>query len=214
MNPQLPLHPIPDDKQTALLAAAVQEFAAFGYASASTNHIVEAAHISKGLLFYYFGDKRGLYLYAAQTCIGELTRRFDERLGSAVSPDVFERLKQYALAKWSLVEEQPAAFEFLQEAVLDPPAELRDALAECTAESTAAAYQRLFQGIDTAAFRPGVTVEQAMRLLSWTFDGLGKQYAGLLKQRPLDLDRIRDLITADMDTYVALLRNGIETGQG
>jgi AcrR family transcriptional regulator len=214
VNPQLPLHPIPEDKRVAVLAAAVREFAALGYASASTNHIVEAAHISKGLLFYYFGDKKGLYLYAVQTSIGELTRRFDERLGAAASPDVFERLKQYTLAKWSLVEEQPAVFEFLQEAVLDPPAELRDALAECTAEPTAMAYQRLFQGIDTAAFRPGVTVEQAMCLLSWTFDGLGKQYAGLLRQRPLDLDGIQALITAEIDTYVALLRHGIETGPG
>lgn len=213
MNPHLPLHPIPGDKQTAVLAAAVQEFAAFGYASASTNRIVEAAHISKGLLFYYFGDKKGLYLYAVTTCIGELTRRFDERLGPMASPDVFERLKQYALAKWSLVEEDPSVFQFLQEAMFDPPAELRDALTECTAESTAMAYQRLFQGIDPAAFRPGVTVEQAMRLLSWTFDGLGRQYAGLLRQRPLDLDRIRELITADMNTYAALLRYGIETGQ-
>jgi AcrR family transcriptional regulator len=214
VSTQLPLHPIPEDKRTPLLAAAVQEFAAFGYASASTNHIVETAHISKGLLFYYFGDKKGLYLYAVQTCIAELTHRFDERLGPVISPDVFERLKQYTLAKWSMAEEDPSAFEFLQEAVLDPPAELREALAACTAEPVAAAYQRLFQGIDTTAFRPGVTIEQAMHLLSWTLDGLAKQYAELLRQRPFDLDRIRSLITADIDLYMTLLRRSIETGPG
>ena len=212
MSAQLPLHPIPKDKRAPLLAAAVQEFAALGYMSASTNRIVEAAHISKGLLFHYFGDKKGLYLYSVQTCIAELMRRFDERLGPTTSPDVFERLKQYTLAKWSLVEEDPSAFEFLQEAMLDPPAELREALATCTAEPVAAAYQRLFDGIDTTRFRPGVTVEQAMRLLSWTLDGLAKQYAGLLRQRPLDLDRIRGLITADIDLYMDLLRRSIETG--
>ena len=212
MSAQLPLHPIPEDKRASLLAAAVQEFAALGYVSASTNRIVEEAHISKGLLFYYFGDKKGLYLYAVQTCIAELIRRFDERLGPTTSSDVFERLKQYTLAKWSLVEEDPSAFEFLQEAMLDPPAELREALAACTAEPVAAAYQRLFEGIDTTAFRPGVTADQAMHLLSWTLDGLAKQYAGLLRQRPVDLDRIRCLITADIDLYMGLLRRSIETG--
>jgi len=204
-------HPsMPDCRRTALITAAISEFATAGYLAASTNRIVEAAHVSKGLLFHYFGDKKGLYVEAVQTCITDLIRRFDERLGPT-SPDLFERLRQYALAKWSLVEEQPSTFAFLQEAMTDPPAELRDALLASTAEITASTYRRLFQGMDTSAFRPGVTVEQAMRLLSWTFDGLGKQYTTLLRQQPLDLGSVRNVMFGEVDTYVALLRHGIET---
>ncbi|RIE17463.1 TetR/AcrR family transcriptional regulator [Candidatus Cryosericum septentrionale] len=204
-------HPsIPDGRRTALVTAAIREFAGNGYLAASTNRIVEAAGVSKGLLFHYFGDKKGLYLYAVQTCITEVMRRFDERLGPA-SPDLFERLRQYTLTKWSLIEEQLSTFAFLQEAMTDPPAELRDALLASTAEITASTYQRLFQGIDTSAFRPGVTVEQAMHLLSWTFDGLGKQYTTLLRQQPLDLASVRSVMFGEVDTYVALLRHGIET---
>jgi len=205
-----PHRPVADDRRTALITAAISEFATAGYLAASTNHIVEAAHVSKGLLFHYFGDKKGLYMDAVQTCITEVMRRFDERVGPA-SPDLFERLKQYTLTKWSLIEEQPLTFAFLQEALTDPPAELRDALLASTAEITASTYQRLFQDIDTSAFRPGVTVERAMLLLSWTFDGLGKQYATILKQQPLDLANVQSLIFAEIDTYVALLRHGIET---
>ena len=205
-----PHRPVADDRRTALITAAISEFATAGYLAASTNHIVEAAHVSKGLLFHYFGDKKGLYMDAVQTCITEVMRRFDERVGPA-SPDLFERLKQYTLTKWSLIEEQPLTFAFLQEALTDPPAELRDALLASTAEITASTYQRLFQDIDTSAFRPGVTVERAMLLLSWTFDGLGKQYATILKQQPLDLANVQSLIFAEVDTYVALLRHGIET---
>jgi len=205
-----PHRPVADDRRTALITAAISEFATAGYLAASTNHIVEAAHVSKGLLFHYFGDKKGLYMDAVQTCITEVMRRFDERVGPA-SPDLFERLKQYTLTKWSLIEEQPLTFAFLQEALTDPPAELRDALLASTAEITASTYQRLFQDIDTSAFRPGVTVERAMLVLSWTFDGLGKQYATILKQQPLDLANVQSLIFAEIDTYVALLRHGIET---
>ena len=205
-----PHRPAADDRRTALITAAISEFATAGYLAASTNHIVEAAHVSKGLLFHYFGDKKGLYMDAVQTCITEVMRRFDERVGPA-SPDLFERLKQYTLTKWSLIEEQPLTFAFLQEALTDPPAELRDALLASTAEITASTYQRLFQDIDTSAFRPGVTVERAMLVLSWTFDGLGKQYATILKQQPLDLANVQSLIFAEIDTYVALLRHGIET---
>jgi AcrR family transcriptional regulator len=204
-------HPFtPDGRRTALITAAISEFATAGYLAASTNHIVEEAGVSKGLLFHYFGDKKGLYLYAVQTCITEVMRRFDERLGPT-SPDLFERLRQYTLTKWSLIEEQPSTFAFLQEAMTDPPAELRDALLASTAEITASTYQRLFQGIDTSAFRPGVTIERAMLLLSWTFDGLGKQYTTLLRQQPLDLASLRSVMFGEVDTYVALLRHGIET---
>ena len=200
----------PDGRRAALITAAIREFAAAGYLAASTNHIVEAAHVSKGLLFHYFGDKKSLYVEAVQTCITELIRRFDERLGPT-STDLFERLRQYTLAKWSLIEKDPTTFAFLQEAMTDPPAELRDALLASTAEITVSTYQRLFQGIDTTAFRPGVTVEQAMLLLSWTFDGLGKQYTTILRQQPLDLESVQSVMFAEVDTYVALLRHGIET---
>jgi TetR/AcrR family transcriptional regulator len=205
-----PHRPVVGDRQTALITAAISEFATAGYLAASTNHIVEAAHVSKGLLFHYFGDKKGLYIEAVQACITEVMRRFDERVGLA-SPDLFERLKQYTLTKWSLIEEQPLTFAFLQEALTDPPAELRDALFASTAEITASTYQRLFQDIDTSAFRQGVTVERAMLLLSWTFDGLGKQYTTILRQQPLDLASVRSVMFAEVDTYVALLRHGIET---
>lgn len=208
-----PHQSIPDRRRTALVAAAISEFATAGYRAASTNHIVEAAHVSKGLLFHYFGDKKGLYLYAVQTCITEVMRRFDERLGPT-SADLFERLRQYTLTKWSLIEEQPSTFAFLQEAMTDPPAELSDALLASTAEITALTYQRLFQGINTSAFRPGVTIERAMLLLSWTFDGLGKQYSKLLRQQPLDLASVRSVMFAEVDTYVALLRHGIENDMG
>ena len=210
MQAASPHRSVADDRRTALITAAISEFATAGYLAASTNHIVEAAGVSKGLLFHYFGDKKGLYIEAVQTCIAEVMRRFDERLGPT-SPDLFERLSQYTLAKWSLIEKDPTTFAFLQEAMTDPPAELRDALLASTAEITVSTYQRLFQGIDTTAFRPGVTVEQAMLLLSWTFDGLGKQYTTILRQQPLDLESVRSVMFAEVDTYVALVRHGIET---
>ena len=204
---------VSDGRRAALVTAAISEFATAGYLAASTNRIVEAAGVSKGLLFHYFGDKKGLYVEAVRTCITELMRRFDERLGPT-SPDLFERLRQYALAKWSLIEEEPSTFAFLQEAMTDPPAELRADLLASTAEITASTYQRLFQGIDTSTFRPGVTVQQAMHLLSWTFDGLGKQYTTLLRQQPLDLASVRSIMFGEVDTYVALLRHGIENDMG
>ena len=53
------------------------------------------------------------------------------------STDVFQRLRQYALARRSLVEEDPSAFALLQEALSNPPAELQADLRAATAEIVA-----------------------------------------------------------------------------
>ena len=44
-----------------LLDEAIGEFASRGFASASTGRIAERAQLNRQLIYYYFGDKQGLY---------------------------------------------------------------------------------------------------------------------------------------------------------
>jgi AcrR family transcriptional regulator len=44
-----------------LLAAALQQFTARGYAATTVREIVEAAGVTKPSLYYYFGNKEGIY---------------------------------------------------------------------------------------------------------------------------------------------------------
>lgn len=68
------------EKQEAILAAAAQEFAAYGYAQASLNRILELAGISKGAAYYYFDDKADLYMTAV--------RHYSAEMMAAVSLDI------------------------------------------------------------------------------------------------------------------------------
>ncbi len=55
----------PQEDQTArirVLAAATQLFTQRGYAATSVREIVEAAGVTKPILYYYFGNKEGIYL--------------------------------------------------------------------------------------------------------------------------------------------------------
>jgi AcrR family transcriptional regulator len=49
------------DTRQSLLDAALKTFADRGYAAASVQDIVDAAHVSKPALYYYFTDKAGLF---------------------------------------------------------------------------------------------------------------------------------------------------------
>jgi AcrR family transcriptional regulator len=60
-----------------LLEAAVQLFANKGYPATSTREIVEAAGVTKPMLYYYFQSKEGLLAAA----LGHFIKPFHERLG-------------------------------------------------------------------------------------------------------------------------------------
>lgn len=59
-------------RQEAVLAAAGEEFAAYGYSGASLNRIIDAAGISKGVLYYYFDDKADLFASVVEEAVQRL----------------------------------------------------------------------------------------------------------------------------------------------
>lgn len=66
------------EKQDRIINGCMKVFAFCGYTHASTDEMVREAHISKGLLFHYFGSKPGLYHflydYAVRFVTLEITR--------------------------------------------------------------------------------------------------------------------------------------------
>lgn len=86
------LRNIPEDKKEAILEAALEEFAIGGYENASTNKIVEKAGISKGLLFHYFGNKKGLFIYVYNYYFEFLKRKLYIKVDTK-ERDILERVK-------------------------------------------------------------------------------------------------------------------------
>lgn len=58
---------LPEEKRQTVLDAALDEFAAHGYAASNMNRIVEAAGIAKGSFYQYFDDKKDLYFHVIET---------------------------------------------------------------------------------------------------------------------------------------------------
>lgn len=53
---------LPEERREAMMRASVAAFGQHSYKDASTEDIARSAGISKGLLFFYFRNKRTLYL--------------------------------------------------------------------------------------------------------------------------------------------------------
>jgi AcrR family transcriptional regulator len=59
-----------------LIAAAVDLFSARSYDQVAASDIAEAAGAAHGLLFHYFGSKRGIYLQAIREAVDQLDEAF------------------------------------------------------------------------------------------------------------------------------------------
>lgn len=90
---------LPSEQQQAILRAALDEFATYGFNAASLNRIIEVAGISKGSMYYYFDGKEELYAHVARVELGRLfetTGPFP--VPTARAPDTFwSTLEDYYL---------------------------------------------------------------------------------------------------------------------
>ncbi len=66
------------EKQLDILDAATREFAEHGFQNASFNRIIENAGLSKGAMYYYFDDKKDLFL--------TVLRRFQREIVAELPP--------------------------------------------------------------------------------------------------------------------------------
>jgi len=76
----------PEESRSAILKAAVGEFAEHGIAGARTDAIARAAHVNKALLYYYFKDKDALYEAVLDHVFGGLRDRVMPVLDGKLPP--------------------------------------------------------------------------------------------------------------------------------
>lgn len=68
----------PEAARARILAAAIADFAAHGFAGARMDRIAQSAAAAKGLVFHHFGTKEALYRAALEHIYGALRARQDE----------------------------------------------------------------------------------------------------------------------------------------
>jgi len=77
--PEVKSLPVPDSAvRERLLAAALQQFTSHGYAATSVREIVAAAGGTKPTLYYYFGNKEGIYRAIMDGALGPFETMLNE----------------------------------------------------------------------------------------------------------------------------------------
>ncbi len=95
----------PEVSREAILRAAVEEFAKFGIAGARTDRIAAASGLNKALMYYYFGDKEGLYQAALEYVFSGLAARLTKVLERDLP--ALEKLQLYVVTHFDYIAEHP-----------------------------------------------------------------------------------------------------------
>ncbi|MEM7154286.1 MAG: TetR/AcrR family transcriptional regulator [Myxococcota bacterium] len=128
------------ERREAILDAAAAEFGEHGFSRASYNRIIDRAGLSKGAMYYYFADKRDLYLTVVRDAVGGLWTGLTPMEPVAGPPEFWREVERMAIAAWGYMLSAPRAAA-LAPAFLKAPASAEDS--EVLAELTAQAAQWL-----------------------------------------------------------------------
>jgi AcrR family transcriptional regulator len=102
-----------------LFRVALKAFAEHGYAEVSVDEIVKAARTTKPMLYYYFGNKAGLYQAIGEQAFGTLREAYGP--AADASRDPLERLRAYVRADFATMRDNPDIARFIYRTAYSAP---------------------------------------------------------------------------------------------
>lgn len=190
---------LPEEKQRAVLNAAMEVFAKYEYKKASTDLIAAKAGISKGLLFYYFHNKKELYLtvyeYAKQQASAAA---LDPNLLTIT--DFFELISRAGMKKLKILAENPFIVDFSLRSFYSEKEEISDDLKVANSQTIDGSFAAYFGNIDFGKFKEDTDPEKILRMMVWLMDGYLHEQR--MKGKTLDLDEIE----AELDVWVKMFK--------
>lgn len=185
------------EKQDRMINGAIEVFAKNGYKHASTDDMVKAAGISKGLWFHYFGSKEGIYVFVYDYCVKYMLLELST-VADRKERDYFELAGQIALTRAKVHKSYPYLAYFLDEAAH----ETEESVVEKTAGSRKQ-YNERMQGLIGTAEIPTVP-DKAVRMRIEKL--LDYSISGIIRERTQE-NAGAEAIYKEIKAYIELVRD-------
>lgn len=161
---------LPEEKQQAILNAAMEVFGKNEYHRASTDLIALKAGISKGLLFYYFHNKKELYMYVYNYLIEVMKEQIVDTKFREIT-DFFELLEYSSREKARVLAKNPYIMDFAMHAFYSEKEDVSEDLKKMNTTQEEVLYEMYFGNIDRYKFKEDVDPHFIFKMLRWMADG-------------------------------------------
>lgn len=193
-----------EQKKERILNAAITEFAYKKYEDASTNNIVTAAQIGKGMLFHYFGNKKNLYLYLYRYVRAIMDEEIYSRIDceSGALPII---LKQLAKLKLETFKRYPSITEFIAQCNRETSPEVCNDIQRIRKERSERIREDIiYKNLDMRLLKPEFRDEQTIKLIRWALDGYLSYIKGTYEGQNFEEFPV-DEIMKDYDSYMDII---------
>lgn len=159
-----------EEKQLRILNAAMEVFGLHEYKRASTDVIAAKAGVSKGLLFYYFHNKKELYLYLYHYVADIMKKQIVNKEFQEIT-DFYEVLEYSAREKVRILEKNPYLLEFAVKTFYSEKEDVSGELQKITVEQMQSVYKEYFGQLDLYKFKEDADPMYIYKMLVWMADG-------------------------------------------
>jgi TetR/AcrR family transcriptional regulator len=158
------------DKQRRITAAAVHEFAEYGFKQASVNRIVKKSGIAKGSLYQYFAGKEALYLHVFTDFI-ELVKQTVKENEATDDGEVFRRIRFVIDAGMKFIKTYPEYFRLYSRLLSEEESPYRSELLAQVRFFPIEYFEPLIRkGQDEGTIRTDVSVELIIFMIDAVLD--------------------------------------------
>lgn len=195
---------IDEVKQKRIINVAMREFVESGYEKASTNKIAAEAGISKGSLFFYFGNKKNLYMFLVDFSVEKYVKDFFKKI-DFWEIDLLVRLREVIILKVKLMTEYPHVFKMIECAKTQVASEVKDEIEQKISNSREL-HIPLTRGIDSRLFKEELNYEDSLKTIFWSIDGLSNELTESLRSNEVvEIEFSKETVIAN--NYIDFLKN-------
>ena len=161
---------LPVEKQEAIINAGFRVFSQNSYKKSPMSEIAYAAGISKSLLFYYFHNKKELYLFLWEKC-GRITVESLEKSGCYYQKDLFDSMHKGMKAKIEIMRRYPDLGTFVVKAFYEKDPVVNPDIQKSLVKYTSFKTNEKLVNLDPEQFIPGLDLEMMYQDMYWASAG-------------------------------------------
>ena len=161
---------LPKEKQLRIINAGMEYFGQYGYKNAKTDDIAAKAGISKGLLFYYFQNKKSFYLYLYHFCEKVLNDYIEDEYLNQLT-DFFDIIDCGARKKLEMLTEYPYINHFIMEAFSSQKEDISEDVQQLIQKTMNQSFDQYFHNVDKSRFKDGIEFKEIYQMLVWMSEG-------------------------------------------